>query len=48
MIDAYTIINVKAYPLELYRRFKARCVKRGVTIKEGLIEAMILFLGEEE
>ena len=47
-LAGFTIFNVKEIPLSLYRRFKARCVKRGVTIKEGLIEAMILFLGEEE
>lgn len=43
-----TIINIKDFPLEFYREFKAICAKKGWTVKTGIINLITKFIEENK
>jgi hypothetical protein len=38
-VERLTVVNVKKFPLALYRDFKSICAKKGWNILEGTIRA---------
>lgn len=39
-----TSFTIRDFPIELYRKFKARCAEEGWTLKEGFIRLVKAFL----
>ena len=43
-MDIEKSIFVRKFPEALYRRFKARCVMKKLTVRQALIEAMDMWI----
>lgn len=43
-----TVFTAASRQEELYKKFKARCVKDGITIKTGIREALLIWLYRQQ
>lgn len=46
-VNKLTVVNVKKFPLKLYRGFKSVCVERGWSVLEGTVRAYNLLIESE-
>ena len=42
-----TVVNIKKFPLKIYRGFKSVCVGKGWSVLEGTIKAYTLLIEKE-